>query len=863
MESADRFRQVLGEYVVAAQAPNEKAMLAAYVRARLQGRQNYERVLAARGRGEDITDMVLGLLMPHWENSESLQQGYWTHPSAKVTMKWIRTPDVPDEDWPYISRELMQFIESCVEHPEDLKEACKRYRRSAYCKGFQAGLVSPILNAVRPDQYCIVNARPIDLLNRVTGSKCDTDLDRYPAANRGMLDLLGALEEQLAPVAASVEGVMPGDILDRFSRWCQENQADFDEETTWKIAPGTEARYWAACRDGGYIGLEWAEIGDLTDVDRPEFEKRRDELAAQYGWTTPEVEQLWTFAKKIRLGDRVVANRGQTEILALGKVTGRYYYESDAVDAHRLQVDWFDLTPRSVKQAGWRSTLVRMKPGELEALIARGKQLAPPFDEIFESFEDGAWTFEFLGRCLQAMGVGEGDQRVSVSLRRHGSVNVSLGSWIVASACRGRLGLTVTEEEPALNLAIDEPQAFSQYEDEVGMAFMYFNPATLRAPAAEFSEQMARSFDLLGERFRTWKGTPYRRSHRPDLLAAMFDQRRVRKLLRTGAVGDEAESQSAEEATDGWMEPDLVSIRQAIADCGLRLSDRVLRRYHLALKTRGFVILAGVSGTGKTWLAQAYADAVGADCQVVPVAPNWTTNEDLLGYRNPLDGIYQDTAFSRFLRKASLAHQQAVASSSRSQPFHVVLDEMNLARVEHYFAKFLSALELRARPPYLASIELAPEDTVQLPPNLVFIGTVNVDETTHGFADKVYDRAQLIELDVPRAQIVEHIGKCDHGDALAQAWEILRPVAPFAYRVIDEVRQYVEASEKLEVSWQEALDEQILQKLLPKIRGADPRLGLALQQLSQLAVDLDLHLTRHKLADMMLSYTHHGFASYF
>ena len=178
--------------------------------------------------------------------------------------------------------------------------------------------------------------------------------------------------------------------------------------------------------------------------------------------------------------------------------------------------------------------------------------------------------------------------------------------------------------------------------------------------------------------------------------------------------------------------PAFTEIAQAIRTEGMSITDRSLRRYHLSLQTRGFVVLCGVSGSGKTWLAEAYARAVGAEHSLVAVAPNWTTNEDLLGYVNPISGEYQDTTFSLFLRAAAAEFQSATQEDRDPQPYHVVLDEMNLARVEYYFAKFLSAMEVRARHT-TATIELAPADELLLTPNLFFVGTVNVDETTHGF----------------------------------------------------------------------------------------------------------------------------------
>src|SRR3954462_5040241 len=128
-----------------------------------------------------------------------------------------------------------------------------------------------------------------------------------------------------------------------------------------------------------------------------------------------------------------------------------------------------------------------------------------------------------------------------------------------------------------------------------------------------------------------------------------------------------------------------------------RISDHVIRRYYLATTTRGFVILCGPSGTGKTWLAQAYANVIGARQKLVAVDPSWSSNEDLLGYLSPLDGFYHHTPFSEFVQDAAREWDSATNHGTTAREFHVILDEMNLARVEHYFSRFLSAMELRSR----------------------------------------------------------------------------------------------------------------------------------------------------------------------
>lgn len=314
-------------------------------------------------------------------------------------------------------------------------------------------------------------------------------------------------------------------------------------------------------------------------------------------------------------------------------------------------------------------------------------------------------------------------------------------------------------------------------------------------------------------------------------------------------------------SVDPYVPPAFDEIQEAIHNTGLRISERTLRRYHLSLKTRGFVILSGVSGTGKTWLAEAYADAVRAKSLLVPVAPDWTTNEDLLGYYNPIDGCYHDTRFSHFLREAAQEYERAQSHGIAPKPYHLILDEMNLARVEYYFAKFLSAMETRARIGG-GKIELGPDGVVCLGTNLFFIGTVNIDETTHGFADKVYDRAQLIELDAPRAALAEHLGDAAYCEIVMAIWDALHSVAPFAFRVLDEITGYVGEAAALGIPWQQALDEQLLQKVLPKCKGTDLRIGDALQRFIALT-NAEFPMSRTKAEQMLEGFQQYGFASFF
>ena len=152
------------------------------------------------------------------------------------------------------------------------------------------------------------------------------------------------------------------------------------------------------------------------------------------------------------------------------------------------------------------------------------------------------------------------------------------------------------------------------------------------------------------------------------------------------------------EALDGDFSRLAPVLQIQMRNAGLLYTQSMLRDFLALLRTRDLVVLAGDSGSGKTSLVRAAGAAIGGVCTVVPVKPNWTGPEDLLGYYNPMERSYQATPFLVALQAA--ARQPDV-------PHFICLDEMNLARVEHYFADFLSLLEQRAD---LPSIQLYTAD---------------------------------------------------------------------------------------------------------------------------------------------------------
>jgi energy-coupling factor transporter ATP-binding protein EcfA2 len=179
-------------------------------------------------------------------------------------------------------------------------------------------------------------------------------------------------------------------------------------------------------------------------------------------------------------------------------------------------------------------------------------------------------------------------------------------------------------------------------------------------------------------------------------------------------------------------------------------SATLVAQYQLAVQEGRLVVLAGPSGTGKTRLALEAAAELGAVSCLVAVRPDWHANEDLLGYLPPFPGSrFSSTAASEFIRSASIEAEAAAAEQRTPRPFHLCLDEMNLARPEHYLAELLSKMEVPGGRVnfHTGGAESGFPPEVVYPLNLVIIGTVNLDETTLPISAKILDRAAYLVVE--------------------------------------------------------------------------------------------------------------------
>jgi energy-coupling factor transporter ATP-binding protein EcfA2 len=336
----------------------------------------------------------------------------------------------------------------------------------------------------------------------------------------------------------------------------------------------------------------------------------------------------------------------------------------------------------------------------------------------------------------------------------------------------------------------------------------------------------------------------------------------------------------------------LAHIKDYIAARGYYFSDETVHNYHICLKSRPFVILAGLSGTGKSKLSQLYAEAIGHNVQNgrylrLAVRPSWNDDRFLLGYLNTITGEYVTEPAIEFVIQAE---------KNRDNLYFLCLDEMNLAHVEYYFSQFLSALEEENpadRRIYLFSKTTLDRLTAQgkavdidrialVPGNLLFTGTINVDETTQPISDKVIDRANTIEFfEVELAKVPERRPVPDPIHVSTNAWQRYRVDQPdtsyrakviemgqilnkaglgLGYRVLREIELYLANSRGL-LDADTAFDLQVKQRILPRVRGT-ATIQPTLRDLAKFMRDNRLPRSAARLEEMENRLKRDGYTSF-
>ena len=320
-----------------------------------------------------------------------------------------------------------------------------------------------------------------------------------------------------------------------------------------------------------------------------------------------------------------------------------------------------------------------------------------------------------------------------------------------------------------------------------------------------------------------------------------------------------------------------------------------LVNYHVSLKSSAMTVLTGGPGTGKSSLPRLYAEAMSSREQFlqVPVRPDWLDDRDLLGAYNPLSRRFEPSSSGVVDRLVTAGMDY---ENGRDGLYMLAFDEMNLARVEHYFSQFLSILD---NPPSQRSVTLFPAGITSssdpysahreliVSPNVRFVGTVNLDETTHFFTPKVLDRVQIVRLRSPDVSQVQ-----DGTDAVDIAglepvsygtWESwIKPVPansaargllvrldgvlrkegiPLNGRKFQQILRYIACADGF-LSEYTALDMQVRQRVLPGLERNSSTFDATVQELEAILPSDKLprsHALLRRIAD---SHAEYGYFQY-
>ena len=348
---------------------------------------------------------------------------------------------------------------------------------------------------------------------------------------------------------------------------------------------------------------------------------------------------------------------------------------------------------------------------------------------------------------------------------------------------------------------------------------------------------------------------------------------------------------SNEDRTEGAY---LRRAKGAIAASGLQYHDRTIRAFHTALKIAQeapMTVLSGISGTGKTQLPRRYAEGMGMGFLPMPVQPRWDSPQDMLGFYNFIEKRYKATELARAMWQLNGKGNPEQANILENRMLLVLLDEMNLARVEYYFAEFLSRLEMRPSAKEAGNpdkrrnseilIEVPGQAPVHLFPghNLLFAGTMNEDESTQALSDKVLDRGNMLRFPAPKrlyqAQVatdatvdiaptsqtvwngwrreISALSDLDMAqEMVADLADMMKSLGrPFGHRVGQAMLAYAANYPAYDGqhggSLRDAMSDQVEMRLLPKLRGLE--LDAAQDNLGRLADHVRDRLHDEQLAE--------------
>jgi len=657
----------------------------------------------------------------------------------------------------------------------------------------------------------------------------------------------------------------------------------------WLYAPGENTNKWEEFYEKGIMAIAWPELGDLKKYKTPkEIEKELLKHHPEKKRSFNDALANFEFANKMSVGDIVIVKKGSGLLLGYGVVESDYYYDQkEELYTAKRKVSWIKKGEWDPEHSLVQKTLTDITdyPTEHPGYENYYERLMVTMGEERDMNNKDKTYYEELNKFLL--------QAESTDLKTSDYLKIYKGLKVKVSFGKGNVS-----KVPWIAFLND----IDHVQEGIYPVYLYYRDKKLLILAYGISETNipARSWEIENKK-TIYQYFLENNLGKPDRYGSSFIYKvyDLSQDIKEDSINFDLNTLLNFYKSNSATKSDIRIIEninhqnfyEDAKSSGLFFNNDIFLRFVASLITKPFLILTGLSGSGKTKLAQAFAMWMCENNEqycIVPVGADWTNREPLLGFPNALKEKEYVKPDNRVLDLI------ISANNDPSRPYFLILDEMNLSHVERYFADFLSVMESGNN----ILLHSGEENWGIIPPrlgfpdNLFILGTVNIDETTYMFSPKVLDRANVIEFRVTDEEMETYLdnagpvsleklsgaGAGMAGDFLAIARdksiktkyrdkihetmmlffkELKKTGAEFGYRTASEILRFAAVVNIIEPEWGERdiIDAAIMQKLLPKVHGSRKKLEPVLKTLGMLCLENDQEFEKYVKDDAEINYS--------
>ena len=716
-EFIELFREFIDSYPP---TPQGEDHLRHYEEEREEGRRNFETILEAERQGEDVTDEVLMKLLPYAGSKPNRERGYWISIApafnGDVKKKFESAGWTDQESWPQVAKEILRFVRRCYDRPEELKAACDEFSDSPYSKGFQSGTLTPILHALRPEDFILINNKSRRVVNYLSGTSYSSSLTDYPSINETARSLVNDISDDISEFGIS--GIRSDDLFDMFTHWMVAIK---------RYDPNGNSEIFAKICEkifGDQPEAEWALDLLKTTLDRLGIESLDDErfsitIPIRSGGRTLHLSfgpwlVLGFDGSKDHASDSVTITLSSNQkILDESFVSFVFAQDEDDPDIRNYKIP-IDMAMSSGDEIfnAYEEALnhIANKFKDWKRSPWRNKHQSNIAEAIFDRRDTSYWIFQSNPDYYDLAG----------AINELAEITWAVNQYKKKIHAKDRVYLWESGKDAgilAVATVLSDPNHI--YDDDSERKFI--------RNAEKFSEEKLkvplRIDHVLPERIR-----------RTDLL-----DHPVLKSLEvitfpnaTNFAVNEEQAQLLNELVFTPKNP-LYLLNQCAEDTGFDLE--TLERWVRAIRRKRQAVLYGPPGTGKTYVAEHLARHLigGTDgfSDLVQFHPAYAYEDFIQGIRPQSDddgGLRYPIVPGRFLEFCERAE-------SRHGTCVLIIDEINRANLSQVFGELMYLLEYRDR-----SIPLAGGGRLRIPENVLIIGTMNTADRSIALVDHALRR---------------------------------------------------------------------------------------------------------------------------